>query len=156
MKWFIKCIKNYVNFTGRARRAEYWYFVLFTLIFAIAAMILDKIVFGKPSSVFYGLLALFLFLPSLAVQVRRLHDTGHSGKLLLWYMIAYIIWIVLLMVTGLSFLMSGGAGSPSVLFLIIAGIGGLGIFVWAIFFLVWYCLEGDKGENKYGPDPKAE
>ncbi|WP_418991313.1 DUF805 domain-containing protein [Alistipes sp.] len=156
MKWFVKCIKNYVNFSGRARRAEYWYFVLFSVIFAIAAMILDKIVFGKPNSVFYALWGLFIFLPGLAVQVRRLHDTGHSGKMLLWFLIAEIVWMVLLVVTGLSFLMSAGAGSPSILFLIIAILGGLGIFVWGIFFLVWYCTAGDKGENKYGPDPLAE
>ena len=84
MKWFIKCIRNYVNFSGRARRREYWNFVLFSFLLMIVAMILDWICFGQ-SSFFYGLSGLFLFLPNLAVMARRLHDTGRSAKILIWY-----------------------------------------------------------------------
>lgn len=75
MKWFIKCIRNYVNFSGRARRSEYWYFVLFSILLMLVAFILDWICFGR-SSLFYGLAGLFLFLPNLAVMSRRLHDTA--------------------------------------------------------------------------------
>ena len=84
MKWFINCIRNYVNFSGRARRREYWNFVLFSFLLMIVAMILDWICFGQ-SSFFYGLSGLFLFLPNLAVMARRLHDTGRSAKILIWY-----------------------------------------------------------------------
>lgn len=84
MKWFVKCIRNYATFSGRARRCEYWYFALFQFIFMIVALCLDRMLFGAVSGLwFYKLTALFLFLPGLAVTVRRLHDTGRSGKLLL-------------------------------------------------------------------------
>lgn len=156
MKWFVKCINNYVNFRGRARRSEFWYFVLFSTILAVVATILDSIVFGSPRRIFYGLVGLFLFLPGLAVQVRRLHDTNRSGKLLLWMLLAYVIWIVLLFVFGLGTFLSGGSASASVLFLALAIVGGIAFLVWCIFFLAWYCTPGTPGDNQYGPDPKAE
>lgn len=160
MKWFVKCIRNYVNFKGRASRSEYWYFVLFSLIFMVVAMILDKLVFGNPNSLFYALFALFLFLPQLAVMVRRLHDTDRSGKIVLWYYLAAIVWIVLMFVTGLSFMvaaMQGQAmGAPSGTFLALVLIGSIVFLVWGIFFLVWFCKRGTEGENKYGPDPLSE
>lgn len=156
MKWFVKCIRNYVNFRGRARRAEYWYFTLFGFLSMIVAMILDTLLFGRPL-VFYSCTALFLLLPSIAVSVRRLHDTGRSGKMLLWYYIAYFAWIFLSVVTGASFILSAMQGalaaSPSVAFLIVFFGGILALVVWAIFFLVWFCTPGEKGGNKYGPDP---
>lgn len=157
MKWFVKCIRNYVNFRGRARRAEYWYFTLFMLIFIVAAMILDKLVFGKPQGLFYYCFYLFMLLPGIAVSVRRLHDTGRSGKILLWYYVYNFLWIIASIATGASFLLSAiqgtVSGSPSVAFLVIFFGGMLVMFVWAIFFLVWFCTPGDKGDNKYGPDP---
>ena len=156
MKWFVKCINNYVNFRGRARRAEFWYFVLFSTILAVVASILDSIVFSSSQHIFYGLLGLFLFLPGLAVQVRRLHDTNRSGKLLLWMLLAYVIWIALLFVFGLGAFLSGGSASASVLFLALAIVGSIAFLVWCIFFLVWYCTPGTPGDNQYGPDPKAE
>ncbi|WP_418983720.1 DUF805 domain-containing protein [Alistipes sp.] len=155
MKWFVKCIKNYVNFKGRARRAEYWYFVLFSAIFMLVATLLDALV-GSTRHIFYGLLGLFLILPSLAVQVRRLHDTNRSGMRLLWMLLAYVLWIVLLFVFGLGAFISGGGASTSTIFLLLLGVGGVGFLVWGILFLVWYCTAGTEGENKYGPDPKAE
>lgn len=158
MKWFVKCIRNYVNFRGRARRAEYWYFTLFCFISMILAMILDMVLFGRPM-VFYYCTALFLLLPSIAVSVRRLHDTGRSGKMLLWYYVTYFVWLFLSVVTGASFILSvmqGSLGaSPSVAFLIVFFGGILALFVWAIFLIVWFCLPGDKGDNKYGSDPKT-
>lgn len=158
MKWFVKCIRNYANFRGRARRAEYWYFTLFCLISMIVAMVLDMLLFGRPL-VFYYCTALFLLLPSLAVSVRRLHDTGRSGKILLWYYISYFVWIFLSVVTGASFILAAIqgslAGSPSIAFLIVFFGGILALLVWAIFLLVWFCTAGDKGDNKYGLDPKA-
>lgn len=83
--WFVKCLKNYTTFTGRARRKEYWYFVLVQFIILIVAQIIDAIL--GTEFVFYAIVALALFIPSLAAAVRRLHDTGRSGW---WFLIAII------------------------------------------------------------------
>lgn len=74
---------KYVTFKGRARRSEYWWFRLLNLIVSIVTLVLDykldmiNIEFGIGA--LSGLYTLIVFLPSLAVSVRRLHDTGHSG-----------------------------------------------------------------------------
>lgn len=93
--WWKKVVfENYANFNGRARRAEYWYFALANVVilipfyilgFAGAAMestLLSGLGFGV-----YFLAALALFVPSLAVGVRRLHDIGKSGWL---YLLAFV------------------------------------------------------------------
>jgi uncharacterized membrane protein YhaH (DUF805 family) len=78
------CLGNYAVFAGRARRSEYWWFTLFGLLASAAAAVLDVVAFPystvQPLST---LLSLGLLLPSLAVGVRRLHDTGRSG----WWML---------------------------------------------------------------------
>lgn len=152
MKWFLKCIRNYVNFSGRARRREYWNFVLFSALLVIVAMILDLICFGR-NSFFYGLACLFLFLPHLSVMARRLHDTGRSAKILIWYYAVWFVWVIALVLSGVSVVLNG-AGSMSTGFLILLGGGALVFLVWGIFFLVWLCTAGTVGENQYGPDPK--
>ena len=91
MDWYLKVLKNYVGFGGRARRKEYWMFTLFSTIFALVAMVLDNVL-GLASEQLhygpiYGLYALAVFLPSLAVCVRRLHDTGRSAW---WLLIAFV------------------------------------------------------------------
>jgi uncharacterized membrane protein YhaH (DUF805 family) len=82
------CFRKYVDFNGRASRAEYWYFVLFTVLIGFPAGFIDGFlgtVIGTTGAI--GFVALIvnlgLFLPSLAAYVRRLHDTGHSG----WWML---------------------------------------------------------------------
>lgn len=137
MQWFIKCLRQYADFSGRARRAEYWWFALiYNVVFAPLYVIglaaspsrevtIDangNLVQADPGSslgamFFMGLAMLWglaLFLPALAVLVRRLHDTDKSG------------WWVLL-----SFIPLGG--------------------LVLLFFAV---TEGTNGPNRYGPDPK--
>lgn len=92
--WLVKGLKNYANFKGRARRKEYWFFVLSQFIVIIIATILDSILFGNPA-LFYTVVALGLFIPSLAVAVRRMHDIGKSGWLLLISIIPLIGLIVI-------------------------------------------------------------
>lgn len=153
MKWFLKCIRNYVNFSGRARRTEFWYFILFSCLLLIVAMALDVVCFNTPYGVFYLLVALFLFLPQLAVSARRLHDTGRTSKWLLWNYLALLVWAVAaLVLSGLSAF--AGGRDASAWFLIVLCGGCVFFFVWEIVFLVWFCLPGMPGENKYGPDPK--
>ena len=88
------CFQKYVTFKGRARRSEYWWFWLLNLIVSIVTLVLDykldmiNIEFGIGA--LSGLYTLIVFLPSLAVSVRRLHDTGHSG----WYYLLTFIPIL--------------------------------------------------------------
>ena len=153
MKWFLKCIRNYVNFSGRARRTEFWYFILFSCLLLIVAMALDVVCFNTPYGVFYLLVALFLFLPQLAVSARRLHDTGRTSKWLLWNYLALLVWAVAaLVLSGLSAF--AGGRDASAWFLIVLCGGCVLFFIWEIVFLVWFCLPGMPGENRYGPDPK--
>ena len=153
MKWFLKCIRNYMNFSGRARRTEFWYFILFSCLLLIVAMALDVVCFNTPYGVFYLLVALFLFLPQLAVSARRLHDTGRTSKWLLWNYLALLAWAVAaLVLSGLSAF--AGGRDASAWFLIVLCGGCVLFFIWEIVFLVWFCLPGTPGENRYGPDPK--
>jgi len=104
MNWYLKVLKQYADFGGRARRKEYWMFALFNVIFLIVAIILDN-VFGLtvgelPYGAFYFLYAIAVFIPGLAVSVRRLHDVGKSGWMILLMLIPLIgaIWIFVLTV----------------------------------------------------------
>jgi uncharacterized membrane protein YhaH (DUF805 family) len=94
MNWYIQVLKNYAVFSGRARRKEYWMFLLFNIIFLIAAMIIDNVIgttFGGLSyGLFYCIYSLIVLIPGLAVGVRRLHDVGKSG----WFMFIALIPII--------------------------------------------------------------
>lgn len=100
MRWYIDAIMNYVNFKGRSRRRAYWMFVLMNFIIMVlltlvdAAFSIDIGIFGMGliSTVYY----IFIFLPSLALSVRRLHDTGRSGWWVLISLIPVAGFIVLL------------------------------------------------------------
>lgn len=83
--WFLKCMKNYLNFGGRARRKEFWFFMLFNMLGCFTAIVLDT-VFGT-EIIFYAIYILAMALPVLAVSIRRLHDISKSGW---WYLISLI------------------------------------------------------------------
>ncbi len=87
MNWFVKCLKQYADFKGRARRTEYWMFVLCNLGVGIVAGLLDYLV---GLQVFSYLASLALLVPGLAVAVRRLHDVGKSG----WYYFLCLIPLI--------------------------------------------------------------
>ena len=92
--WAIKCLRNYVNFSGRARRKEYWCFYAFQILLGfVAGLVLGVVVFVAhldPIVIdrFSTLFNLFFFLPMLAAGVRRLHDVNRSGW---WLLIAFTI-----------------------------------------------------------------
>lgn len=94
MNYYIDAWKNYVNFQGRARRKAYWMFVLFNIIVAIIASVIDNVL--GTGGVIGGLYSLAVLLPGLALGVRRLHDIGKSGWWLLIALIPLIGFIVLL------------------------------------------------------------
>ena len=115
-------LRRYTDFSGRSRRMEYWMFMLFNIIVSLIATFIDKVMgtvasFGGVAGVFSALVALALFIPSVAVVIRRFHDQDKSG----WW------WWILL-------------------------VPGLGIIV----FVVFMFLEGTKGDNRFGPDPKED
>ncbi|HJS46248.1 MAG TPA: DUF805 domain-containing protein [Rhizomicrobium sp.] len=106
---------NYVGFTGRASRSEYWFFVLsYVLLTMVVAAVCALLGGSILLWIGIGIVMLGVFLPSLAAQVRRLHDTNASG----W-------WILI----------------------------GLIPYIGGLIMLVWYCIPGTKGENRFGPDP---
>lgn len=92
-------VKKFVSFSGRARRSEYWYFTLFSLIVSMAASIIGGMLFVHHEgdvNLLSSLLSLVLFLPGLGVAIRRLHDIGKSAW---WYLIIFVPligWIILL------------------------------------------------------------
>ncbi|MEP4727992.1 DUF805 domain-containing protein [Parasphingorhabdus sp.] len=145
MKWMFLPLKRYADFSGRSRRREYWMFFLFQVI-AITLITMIAMVFGDfsfdpsdyldasgtfdasrdlPSGIgllvgLFSIYALATFIPVLAVQVRRLHDTDRSG----W-------WVLLSVIPVINY---------------------IGFLV----LLVFYCLEGNKGKNRFGEDPKRD
>ena len=128
MNYYLNVLKSYAIFSGRARRSECWYFVLFNIIFAFVAIMLDKALgtsftiqtAAGPINLFYGyvyiIYNLFILLPAIAVLVRRLHDVGKSG----WFVLITLIPIV---------------GS--------------------IWILVLLCTDSVPGKNQYGLNPKG-
>ena len=130
MEWYLKVMRdNYTNFSGRARRKEYWMFTLVYAIILIGCTVLDNVLgtvfmmdagpLGEISMGYgwaYTICGLIHFIPGLALAVRRLHDVGKSG----WF---YLIFLI-----------------P---------------FIGGVWLLVLFCLEGKKEDNKYGSNPKA-
>lgn len=106
MNWYLAVLKKYAVFSGRARRKEYWMFVLLNMIFCIIAIALDKILgiefdcLYYPYGPIYTIYVLAVFIPGLAVAIRRLHDVGKSGWMYLICLIPIIgtIWILVLLI----------------------------------------------------------
>ena len=103
MKWYLKVVRdNYANFSGRARRQEYWMFVLFNLIFTYGGIFLLgvlAVLIESPFIIFIAYIYMFaVLIPSLAVAVRRMHDVGKSG----WYILIPIYNFVLAVTEGES------------------------------------------------------
>ena len=106
MDWYLKVLKQYADFNGRARRKEYWMFFLFNMVFAVLASLIDSSAgtanFVSGSGLFQNIYSLVVFVPGLAVGVRRLHDIGKSGWMLLLAFIPLIgaIWLLVLFATN--------------------------------------------------------
>jgi uncharacterized membrane protein YhaH (DUF805 family) len=149
--YFVKCLKNYTNFKGRARRKEYWGFALFYFLFylvsiAISSILVGTIMFFKyghvPESV--GIVAegvawglqLPWLLPHMAVFVRRMHDIGRSGA-----------WIWLWIATQPCIVLAHKV--PSLFWLWIL------VCISSLLMVFGLRKKGRVGENMYGADPKA-
>lgn len=171
MEWMIMPLRRYAEFSGRSRRLEYWAWVLFQFAISIVFFVLvsvaanvtlltlgdslNPVALGAGFLVIFGLwmlVSLFLLIPSLAVTVRRLHDTNRSG----WWILAPLVPYV---VGWTAFVMAVGAGKPGS-----AEFGGLALIgmlsflatlVLGLVVFVFMLLEGTPGPNRYGPDPKG-
>ncbi len=99
MEWYLKALRQYADFEGRARRKEYWMFTLFNLIFAILALVIDGLI--GTGAILYFIYVLATLIPNLSVSVRRLHDVGKSGWMYLIALIPLVgfIWLLVLLVT---------------------------------------------------------
>src|SRR5215216_2263257 len=99
MSWYLEVLKKYAVFSGRARRKEYWMFFLISLLISAVLIAIDSLI-GTFSQTGFGLLqglySLAVLIPSIAVTVRRLHDTGRTGWWILIGLIPVIGGIVLL------------------------------------------------------------
>ena len=176
------CLRKYGDFSGRATRAEYWWWVLFTVLTSIALSIVDSIIGyleGWDHGPLETLFALATLLPSVAVAARRLHDIGKTGWWqLAWYAISVTAWLVAgvmyLIAVGREYAITHATGDkvsldfekidwanswealasfpPAVIVLIAAAVITLAVIVWAI---VWMVRQGEPGPNRHGSDPRA-
>ncbi len=169
VEWMLMPLRRYADFSGRSRRMEFWMWVLFQLLVGIGFTILMIAVGGSAflaadagamatAGIGIGVLwllqaafSLGTFIPYLAVTVRRLHDTNRSG----WWILAPVVPYVASIIAMIAAAATGGPDSGSVVAVgLIAIIGMLAAFVLGIVLLVFMFLEGTRGPNKYGPDPK--
>ena len=106
MNWYMDVLKKYAQFSGRSRRKEYWFFVLFNIIISVLLTIVDGFIgtFDVDSGwgMLSGIYSLAVFIPSLAVGFRRLHDTGRSAWWLLLFLIPIIGTIVIIVFLALD------------------------------------------------------
>lgn len=160
--YYKECLtKNYINYEGRARRREFWGFVLFNFLISMALSVLGMVVFGvsisgaaASSNPYTAMMAVFsgiflslsfaliyglaVLLPSLCVAIRRMHDRGKSG----WYIGGYYIATLL---SNVLFFMFPRASTVFVLILL----------AYVIYLIVQFFLDSEPGSNKWGDNPKG-
>jgi uncharacterized membrane protein YhaH (DUF805 family) len=111
MNYYIEAFKKYAEFSGRATRKEFWMFVLFhVIVFAVLSFI-DSFIGGENLNILSGLYGLAALVPSIAIAIRRLHDTNRSGWWLLIGLVPFIGAIVLLVFYVLP--TAPAAGAPA-------------------------------------------
>ncbi|MFM2146897.1 MAG: hypothetical protein RL546_67 [Chloroflexota bacterium] len=137
---------KYATFSGRASRAEYWYFFLFTIIAGAALSAID--------STLATAFSIANVVPNLAVAVRRLHDTNRSGKLIVALILVEVVLFLVIVVSFVAGISGAIGGNENV-----ATGGGIGVLVGVVLFVVlaiyWIYLmakRGDAGPNRFG-DP---
>lgn len=136
-------LKKYADFKGRASRAEFWTFFVFVLIAQAVAGVIDLLFGGGPRGGVFSLLAgVLLFVPQLAVTVRRLHDVNRSGREL-------IVPFLMLMAMPLFVIFRGFIAG-----IITLGYSGIVLLLFANLLLL-LIKQGSSIPNKYGASPKA-
>lgn len=169
--WGLTPLQKYAQFSGRAPRAEFWWFFLFlTILYLIMSFVFIGSLGGlgaseaEPSAgmlpalgaglIIIGLFWLAVIVPTITVQVRRLHDTNRSGWWLGAFYLLYAVYVAMLFGSiGSAAMDPTAAAEPNMGALGMTMILGLIVFVYGIALLVFYILPGTKGPNNYGPDP---
>lgn len=169
MDYMLMPLRRYADFSGRSRRMEFWMWKLFLLLVGIGFFVLMMIVGGGAAAMgammgdteavrgvgagmlavmaLYALVSLAFLIPDIAVTVRRLHDTDRSG----WWILAPLLPYAV----GVIAILAGGVGRDAVSTGATVGtIAMLAAAVLGLILLVFMFLEGTRGSNRYGPDPK--
>lgn len=167
MEWMILPFKRFFDFKGRSRRKEFWMYTLFVILVSVVLVFLDSVLglggratgdteltntsMGAAGAMSGGWLttifSLATLIPSLAVSVRRLHDIDRTGWWILLPVGPYLLGIVLAL-GGIA----GGGGAMAGIGIVLFGVA----LITAILLLVWYCMPGTTGPNRFGEDPKGE
>ena len=158
------CLSKYVVFSGRARRSEYWWFVLFVILVSIALAVLETVLFdtnpetGQRSNLLNSVFQLAMLLPMLAAGWRRLHDTGRPG----WYLllpVAFSIATMVMLLTGVAVFsaLEADVEDPETLRGPAAFLGATGLMivfaiqlVLSVFMIWWLTRPSQEGTNEYG------
>lgn len=147
--WAIRPLKLYADFTGRAPRAEYWWYTLITGVIGWIFGYVDEAI-AAPGIGQYGYLSLTLmlalFIPGLAVTVRRLHDINRTG----WWIVLHFGLYGMIALLGVEMVAPGSIEqlNPIMMLSVV-----LAAAVAAIVLLVFMVTRGNEGSNDYGPDP---
>ena len=177
MEWMLMPLKRYADFSGRSRRMEFWMWQVAKFLFSMVMWVVIVVLFGAafatmgptkdPASIaavgggvvivllIACIIGLAIFIPDLAVSVRRLHDTNRTG----WWILAPVgSYFLTFIIAGGAMAVVGGSSDPG------AGMAAAGIlalvcmlvtFGLCIMLIIFYFMEGTPGPNRYGPDPKG-
>jgi uncharacterized membrane protein YhaH (DUF805 family) len=173
--WALRPLKRYAEFSGRSSRAEFWWFFLFLMVLytvvwivlfsfiGITAASVNAQSSATPALAMFGafgvlgivmiLFWLALLIPSIAVQVRRLHDTNRSGWWLGGFYLLYLAYIVVAFGSMFAMRVPSDGSPPNMAGFAAVGIIAMLFFVYSIVLLVFFCLPGTKGPNRFGDDP---
>jgi uncharacterized membrane protein YhaH (DUF805 family) len=140
MQWIVGPMKRYADFNGRASRMEFWVFLIFGTLLTLAARYFDgldgvRVPIAMGMGTAEAVATLIVLLPTVAVGVRRLHDTGRSGW---WTMLIYLPWLATLATVDRPALLLVTAGA-----LIVGGVA----------WIVLMVLPGDPAVNAFGDPP---
>ena len=106
MSWYLKALRNYAVFNGRAQRKEYWFFALFDFMFILLAVMLDSLLFSLLGTEWLAsgipvVYVLAVLIPRIAVTVRRLHDTDRTAWWILVVLVPYLGGVILMILAAL-------------------------------------------------------
>ena len=169
MGWMFMPLRRYADFSGRSRRMEFWMWQVFQILLYVILVVLAVVMGGSAIAMagnndpmaalaaggsilvifgLYGIYCLAVLIPSLAVAVRRLHDTDRSGWWLLGPLAPYIV-----MVVANAMVLSSPDGAQTGGLIALAGL--VAMLVFSLILLVFYFLDGTPGPSRFGADPKG-
>ncbi|WP_304339058.1 DUF805 domain-containing protein [Campylobacter ureolyticus] len=148
-EYYLGAFRKFATFSGRARRKEYSWFLVFNFIVGIIISVIDFLAFGDSDEIFSLIYALIAFIPGLAVFVRRLHDFGKSG----WFVLVMVFVPLTTLIIAIFLAQideNSITQSATILFFVISVL----LFIYYFYYLPIF-EKGNIGENAYGSDPKA-